>query len=215
VPLLRLPGILPLFRGCPLAGRRGAGRLRRVDSPVIGTRRFGARAHSCRTEVPVGLIRSLVKALDTRVEKVFAPLRGNPIADRIFYTATALGDFGLLWLVLGLLRILRGRPGDTRAGLRAIIATGIESVLVNVGVKSLFKRRRPRPMEAHPLPFRQPITSSFPSGHATAAFCAATLLAEGEERVPVFYALATVVALSRSTPRSITHPTSSEASPSV
>jgi len=143
--------------------------------------------------VPVGLIRSLVKALDTRVEKVFAPLRGNPIADRIFYTATALGDFGLLWL----LRILRGRPGDTRAGLRAIIATGIESVLVNVGVKSLFKRRRPRPMEAHPLPFRQPITSSFPSGHATAAFCAATLLAEGEERVPVFYALATVVALSR------------------
>jgi len=96
VPLLRLPGILPLFRGCPLAGRRGAGRLRRVDSPVIGTRRFGARAHSCRTEVPVGLIRSLVKALDTRVEKVFAPLRGNPIADRIFYTATALGDFGLL-----------------------------------------------------------------------------------------------------------------------
>jgi undecaprenyl-diphosphatase len=147
--------------------------------------------------VPVGLIRSLVKALDTRVEKVFAPLRGNPIADRIFYTATALGDFGLLWLVLGLLRILRGRPGDTRAGLRAIIATGIESVLVNVGVKSLFKRRRPRPMEAHPLPFRQPITSSFPSGHATAAFCAATLLAEGEERVPVFYALATVVALSR------------------
>ena len=52
-------------------------------------------------------------------------------------------------------------------------------------------------MEAHPLPFRQPITSSFPSGHATAAFCAATLLAENERRAPVYYALATVVALSR------------------
>jgi undecaprenyl-diphosphatase len=143
------------------------------------------------------LIRPLVKALDARVEEVFAPLRGNRIADRLFYTATALGDFGLLWLVLGLVRVLRGRPGDTRAGLRAIIATGTESVVVNIGVKSLFKRRRPRPMEAHPLPFRQPITSSFPSGHATAAFCAATLLAEGEERAPVYYALATVVALSR------------------
>jgi undecaprenyl-diphosphatase len=143
------------------------------------------------------LIRPFVKALDARVDEVFAPLRGNRIADRLFYTASALGDFGLLWLVLGLVRVLRGRPGDTRSGMRAITATGIESVVVNIGVKSLFRRRRPRPMEAHPLPFRQPITSSFPSGHATAAFCAATLLAESEERAPVYYALATVVALSR------------------
>lgn len=143
------------------------------------------------------MIRPFVKALDARVDAVFGPLRGNRIADRVFYTATALGDFGLLWLVLGLVRVLRGRPGDTRAGLRSITATGIESVVVNIGVKSLFRRRRPRPMEAHPLPFRQPITSSFPSGHATAAFCAATLLAENEERAPAYYALATVVALSR------------------
>jgi undecaprenyl-diphosphatase len=143
------------------------------------------------------LIRPFVKGLDARVDEAFAHLRGNRVADRLFYTATALGDFGLLWLALGLVRVLRGRPGDTRAGLRAITATGIESVVVNIGVKSLFRRRRPRPMEAHPLPFRQPLTSSFPSGHATAAFCAATLLAEGEERAPVYYALATVVALSR------------------
>ena len=141
--------------------------------------------------------RSWVEALDTRGDDLFALLRGKPIADRLFYTASALGDFGLLWLALGLVRILRGRPGDTRAGLRAVVATGLESVLVNVGVKSLFRRRRPRPMAAHPLPFRQPITSSFPSGHATAAFCAASLLAEGQERAPVYYALATVVALSR------------------
>jgi len=143
------------------------------------------------------LIRPFVKTLDARVDEAFAPLRGNPIADRLFYTATALGDFGLLWTALGLMRILRGRPGDTRAGVRAIVATGIESVVVNIGVKSLFRRRRTRPMEAHPLPFRQPITSSFPSGHATAAFCAATLLAENEAAAPAYYAIATVVALSR------------------
>ena len=143
------------------------------------------------------MIRPFVNTLDARVDEIFAPLRGNRIADRLFYTATALGDFGLLWTVLGLLRMLRGRPGDTRAGVRAIAATGIESVLVNIGVKSLFRRRRPRPMAAHPLPFRQPITSSFPSGHATAAFCAATLLAEDERLAPLYYAAASVVALSR------------------
>jgi len=138
-----------------------------------------------------------IGAFDARVDDLVARLRGNRVADRVFYTASALGDFGLLWLALGLVRILRGRVGDTRAGLRAIIATGIESVVVNAGMKSLFRRRRPRPVEAHPLPFRQPLTSSFPSGHATAAFCAATLLAENEDRPGVYYALGTVVALSR------------------
>ena len=139
---------------------------------------------------------SPVEAMDARVDDLFAKWRGNPLADRIFYTASALGDFGLPWLALGLVDF-RGRPGDTRAGLRAIIATGIESVVVNAGLKSVFRRRRPRPVEAHPLPFRQPLTSSFPSGHATAAFCAATLLAEGERRKALYYVVAFVVALSR------------------
>ena len=40
---------------------------------------------------------------------------------------------------------------------------------------------------------RRPITSSFPSGHATAAFCAASLLGGG----PGWYALATTVAATR------------------
>jgi undecaprenyl-diphosphatase len=141
--------------------------------------------------------RKRIMALDERVDEVFAPLRGNPVADRVFYTASALGDFGLIWFAFGLIRILRGRPGDTRAGMRAIVAAGLESVLVNAGLKSLFRRRRPRPMEAHPLPFRQPLSSSFPSGHATAAFCAATLLADKQRRGLIYYAIALVVAVSR------------------
>jgi undecaprenyl-diphosphatase len=42
------------------------------------------------------------------------------------------------------------------------------------------------------------MTSSFPSGHATSAFCAATLLADGDPHLaPLYYGAATVVALSR------------------
>lgn len=148
-------------------------------------------------DVPVPPRRGRIEEIDERIDSVVATWRGNPVADRVFYTASALGDFGLLWLVLGLLRMLRSRPGDNRAGLRAIVATGIESVVVNAGLKSLFRRRRPRRVEAHPLPFRQPLTSSFPSGHATAAFCAATLLSEGEKHKAVYYLLALVVATSR------------------
>lgn len=142
-------------------------------------------------------MRHLLHRFDDRVDARFGRLRGNPVADRVFYTASALGDFGLVWLALGLLRALRGRPIDERAGARAVLATGIESVVVNVGVKSLFGRGRPVPMAEHPLPFRQPLTSSFPSGHATAAFCAATLLSEDDALGPVYYAAAGVVAASR------------------
>jgi len=142
-------------------------------------------------------MRSLIGAADSRVDAFFDELRGNAAADRVFYAASALGDFGLVWIMLALLRALRGRPGDDRAAVRAIAALGIESVAVNVVLKSFFRRRRPVSEIVHPHPFRQPLTSSFPSGHATAAFCAATLLSEGDELAPLYFAAATVVAASR------------------
>jgi undecaprenyl-diphosphatase len=49
----------------------------------------------------------------------------------------------------------------------------------------------------HPLPIRQPLTSSFPSGHATAAFCGATLLADRDRLGPLYFLVAASVALSR------------------
>jgi membrane-associated phospholipid phosphatase len=69
---------------------------------------------------------------------------------------------------------------------------------VNIGVKSLFRRSRPVVSEPRPFPLRIPLTSSFPSGHATSAFCAATLLADGDPHLaPLYFGAATVVALSR------------------
>lgn len=138
-----------------------------------------------------------IERIDERLDTWFASLRGNPAADRVFYTASTLGEFGHLWIMLALVRALRGRPGDERAALRAGLGSVLESVLVNAGIKSLVHRRRPLAPVQHPLPFRQPLTSSFPSGHATAAFCSATLLAEGERSAPLYYLAAAVVAASR------------------
>ncbi|MGC8627505.1 MAG: phosphatase PAP2 family protein, partial [Acidimicrobiales bacterium] len=71
-----------------------------------------------------------------------------------------------------------------------------ESVLVNGLIKSVFRRVRPVSAKPHPLPLRVPRTSSFPSGHASAAFAAAALLRD-DPLWPAIYALATVVATSR------------------
>lgn len=135
--------------------------------------------------------------LDAAIEAPFESLRGNPVADRVFYSASAVGDFGLVWVVFALLRALRGGRRNERAAVRAIVATGVESVLVNVALKSFFRRHRPPNEIEHPLPLRVPLTSSFPSGHATAAFCGATLLCEKDPLAPVYFASAAVIAASR------------------
>jgi undecaprenyl-diphosphatase len=143
------------------------------------------------------VLRRLVTTFDDAAERRVAALRGNKIADRVFYTASALGDFGLIWVVFSLLRALRGGRTNEKAAARAIVATGVESVLVNVALKSFFGRGRPIEQPDHPLPLRQPLSSSFPSGHATAAFCGATLLADGDPLAPAYFATAAVVAASR------------------
>lgn len=143
------------------------------------------------------MLADLVNAFDDRADALTAPLRGRKGVDRVFYTASALGDFGLIWVVYALLRALRGGRTNERAAVRAIAATGIESVLVNVLLKALFSRSRPIEQPDHPLPVRQPLSSSFPSGHATAAFCGATLLSEADPLAPAYFATAAVVAASR------------------
>ena len=137
------------------------------------------------------------RALDAVADSAFQQLRGTRAIDRTFYAASALGDHGLLWHTIGAVRALRGDRQIAEA-LRLSAVLGIESVLVNVGIKSMFRRTRPIQTAVRPFALRVPLTSSFPSGHATSAFCAAVLLSKAEPRLrPVWYATATVVAVSR------------------
>jgi undecaprenyl-diphosphatase len=139
-----------------------------------------------------------VREFDERVDSAFDRLRGNKAADRAFYAASELGDFSLVWHLVG---VARGLTSDRRANeairLSAVLAA--ESVLINGIVKSFFRRHRPVWDAAAPRPhkLRRPRSSSFPSGHASAAFTAATLLAEDDPLWPLYYAAAAFVASSR------------------
>ena len=59
------------------------------------------------------------------------------------------------------------------------------------------RRARPTGHHLRPHRLRRPRTSSFPSGHATSGFLAASLLAEDSATPLTWYALAGVVAASR------------------
>jgi len=137
-----------------------------------------------------------VNWFDATADRAMARWRGNRVADRLFYGASAVGDHSLLWIMLGALRGLRSEH-DMTAAVRVGAGVAIESVLVNLVIKSLFRRGRPQGEIERPHPLRRPRTSSFPSGHATSAFTSAVLLSEGDDLWPLYYALAVVVAASR------------------
>jgi|TARA_B110000196_G_scaffold291354_1_gene278206 membrane-associated phospholipid phosphatase len=152
-----------------------------------------ATATDDETPHPLGPIGA---SLDEVVDRAWDRLRGNPALDRLFYTASELGDFSLIWHLLGTARGVTLR-GGTREAARLALALGAESALVNGMVKSAFRRERPIQSGERPHNLRQPLTSSFPSGHASAAFLAATLLSERSKVKPLWFGLATIVATSR------------------
>jgi membrane-associated phospholipid phosphatase len=146
-------------------------------------------------EAPFG---PTVARFDAAVDAWFDELRGNPVADRVFYVASALGDHSLIWHMAGLARAaLPG--GEVRDAVELSLTLGVESVVVNLGLKSVFSRTRPSHDGDRPLGLRQPLTSSFPSGHASAAMVAAALLSDRRPlpEVVFWYGLAAVVATSR------------------
>lgn len=140
---------------------------------------------------------AIVTRFDAAVDNFFdRHLRGRPLVDRAFYSASALGDFSLIWHLVGAARGVRS-DRDAHAAIRLSVCLGIESALVNGALKSLVPRNRPRARVARPLRLRTPKTTSFPSGHASAGFTAATLITDAGGSPVVWYPLAAAVGLSR------------------
>jgi undecaprenyl-diphosphatase len=138
-----------------------------------------------------------VDAFDTAADRLLDLLRGHPLADRLFLAANHAGDFSLIWHVASIARGLARRRPDQVIVLAT--ALGLESLLVNQGLKRLFRRQRPTQAGTDGLHVRRPTTSSFPSGHASsAAFNASLMIAwDGKRWAPFWITLAAVIGISR------------------
>jgi membrane-associated phospholipid phosphatase len=133
---------------------------------------------------------------DGAVDDAFDPLRGNPLADRLFYTASKAAEFSAVWHALSITGAVFV-PSLRVHAVRMTVALGIESVLVNAMIKPIFDRQRPDLIEGAPH-LRRPKTASFPSGHASSGAMAAVLLTDAVPALrPVWLAAAGVVGASR------------------
>ncbi len=151
--------------------------------------------------VPAGFV-GLVRTLDDRVDAWFEPVRGTPAFDGAAKVITGLGDRGLMWAATTVWRARHSGPERARA-VRALTIAGVESSLVNAGLKAVIGRARPDQtglsLAGSAVPVRAPRTSSFPSGHTLAAFCAATVMSQRGDRTgnAILFTAATLVGLSR------------------
>ena len=139
----------------------------------------------------------LLARFDARADAALERFRGNRAVDRLMTTATHVGEFSTVWHVAGVTRgVVTGRWDQTIA---LAVGLGTESLAVNQVLKRMFRRPRPTRTGDERFEIRTPLTSSFPSGHASAAaFAAITLVRwDGAKSAPLWVPLAATIAVSR------------------
>lgn len=138
-----------------------------------------------------------VATFDIKVDEVADRLRGNPAADRLFYSLSEAANHSILWHSLSAARFVSGGTQTRQDAAKQTVLIALEAVIVNGPLKMAIKRERPEEDLNRPHRLRKPLTSSFPSGHASAAACVfVSSDAHGAKRVALGV-LAGLVAWSR------------------
>lgn len=138
-----------------------------------------------------------VAALDAVGVRLASALQGRAPLDRALYALSEAANHSMLWHGINAVDALTGDPVRRRQAVRRSIVLAVEQGVVNGPLKSSVRRTRPEAVDDRPHQLRTPLTSSFPSGHASAGACSATLLTRDLGHAPLWWGLAAAVAWSR------------------
>jgi len=139
----------------------------------------------------------LVKRFDQSADLLAKAAHGSQPVDRILYGLSQAANHSLVWHGINAIDAMTASPSRRRRALRRSVIIATEQALINGPIKLIAKRDRPEEKDHHPHVLRAPKTSSFPSGHASAAACAATLLSEDLGMAPLWWTLAAGISWSR------------------
>lgn len=160
------PGAEPGHGGPPDAGAAAA------VADVIADRLGGGPARQYLTEILHQL-----GAVDRAVYDAVATVP-TPALDQAMRRLSTAANNSRVWIVIAGGLALTG-PAGRRAAARGLLAIGVTSAAVNLGVKSITGRRRPDRTGAGVPGARHvamPESTSFPSGHSASAFAFATAI---------------------------------------
>jgi undecaprenyl-diphosphatase len=142
----------------------------------------------------------LLKAIDAFDRRLFNRLtrRERRFTDRALKRLSNTANRSLLWIAIAVLMAIVGGRRGRKAARRGAVAIGLTSGLVNLPLKYLARRGRPRIRRDRPMLVRMPGSFSFPSGHSASAFAFTTAVAlENPRMLPIVLPLAGGVAYSR------------------
>ena len=126
-------------------------------------------------------------------------ITGTPVLDFIMITFSRLGNNGFIWCLITVILLIF--PKTRKSGLICAVALLLSLLFCNAILKNLIARPRPYDVLDWLSPLMPPLPDySFPSGHASASFAAATALFFSDIRRPqviAVFVLATLISLSR------------------
>jgi undecaprenyl-diphosphatase len=176
------------------------------EPPAVGTRaaadaladRLTATGGPAWQRLAAGLRQA--GAVDRAVYQAIASVP-TPALDGPFQRLSRAADKSRLWLAIAAGLAIAGGPAGRRAAIRGTVSIGVTSAVVNLGVKSIYARRRPDRAGAG-VPGERYVTmpgsTSFPSGHSASAFAFASAVGRDLPGLAlVLHFLAAAVAYSR------------------
>ncbi len=135
------------------------------------------------------------KRLDLAVLRVMRTRWHEPWVERIAILLSKAGENAYVWFGIGVVGAIV--DPDRRWQWVVMAFAGPVAIVVNFGIKLVFRRKRPV-LDGLPPLGGAPSSLSFPSAHATASFTAATLATRiSPDLAPLVFGLATLMALSR------------------
>ncbi len=131
----------------------------------------------------------------------------NDVLDELMLFITTLGDVGLLWIVTGiLLAVVPGIGKESKEHLKTrrimgiciLLSIALNFLLSNLVVKNIIQRPRPYSVDLSLIPKIIPSEYSYPSGHTSSSFAAATSIYMVNKRAGgVAFAVAAIIAFTR------------------
>lgn len=123
----------------------------------------------------------------------------NEFFDFLMPIVSALGNLGILWIILGFNIILFGKGKKQKKwGFLLLVCLAVTAVVSNFFIKPVIQRMRPFDKLFLEILIQKPHDFSFPSGHTSAAFASAIVFYMYNKKAGVFmYLFAFLMAFSR------------------